>query len=130
MRSFSVTLVRSAVNISALSKSEGDIEGYSQRTMTMFVGVVALRYQHHTTQCCVVLITKCHNFHKHSHSPLTTMLLESGMNGRLEVTQFSVPTISGTVSVTRRDALCNTFGLTAPGSLNPYPMGKGQVVTQ
>ena len=29
----------------------------SQRTLAMFVGVVALRYQHH--------ITKCHNSHKH-----------------------------------------------------------------
>ena len=37
----------------------------SQRTLTMFVGVVALR--------CVVLITKCHNSHKHSQSRLTTM---------------------------------------------------------
>ena len=41
----------------------------SQKTLTMFVGVVALRYQHHTT--CVVLITECHNSHKHSQSPLT-----------------------------------------------------------
>ena len=31
----------------------------------MFVGVVAL--------CCVVLITECHNFHKHSQSPLTNV---------------------------------------------------------
>ena len=51
----------------------------------MFVGVVALRYQHRTTQsektrifgsslsasCIAVLITKCHNSHKHSQSPLT-----------------------------------------------------------
>ena len=36
----------------------------------MFVGVVSLRYQHHT--CCVVLITECHNSHKHSQSPLTS----------------------------------------------------------
>ena len=41
----------------------------SQRTLTMFVGVVAFRYQHHT---CVVLITECHNSHKHSQSPLTS----------------------------------------------------------
>ena len=34
----------------------------------MFVGVVALRYQH---QCCVVLITECYNSHKQSQSPLT-----------------------------------------------------------
>ena len=36
----------------------------SQRTLTMFVGVVALRY--------VVLITECHNSHKHSQSPWTS----------------------------------------------------------
>ena len=36
----------------------------------MFVGVLALRYQHHT-KCCVVLITECHNSHKHSQNPLT-----------------------------------------------------------
>ena len=35
-----------------------------KRTLTMFVGVVALRYQHHTTYC-VVLITECHNSRKH-----------------------------------------------------------------
>ena len=35
----------------------------------MFVGVVTLHYQHHTTG--VVLITQCHNFHKHNHSSLT-----------------------------------------------------------
>ena len=39
----------------------------SQRTLTMFLGVVALRYQHHG-----VLITECHNSHKHSQSPLTS----------------------------------------------------------
>ena len=33
----------------------------SYRTLTMFVGVVVLRYQHHMDN----------NFHKHSHSPLT-----------------------------------------------------------
>ena len=42
----------------------------SQRTLTMFVGVVTLHYQHH--MCYVVLITECHNSHKHSQSPLTT----------------------------------------------------------
>ena len=35
----------------------------------MFVGVVALRYQHH--------ITKCHHSHKHSPSPLTKLLREN-----------------------------------------------------
>ena len=40
----------------------------SQRTLTMFVGVVALCYQCHW---CVVLITECHNSHKHSQSSLT-----------------------------------------------------------
>ena len=38
----------------------------------MFVGVVVLRYKHHTTHICVVLITECHNSHKHSQSPLTS----------------------------------------------------------
>ena len=37
---------------------------HSQRTLTMFVGVVTLRYQHH--------ITECHNSHKHSQSPFTS----------------------------------------------------------
>ena len=37
----------------------------------MFVEVVALCYQHHTTRC-VVLITEGYNSHKHSQSPLTT----------------------------------------------------------
>ena len=50
------------------------------------------------------------------------MLLGSSKNGRLEVTQSSVSTISGTVSVIRRDAKSNTSGLTAPGSLNTCPM--------
>ena len=35
----------------------------SQRTLTMFVRVVALCYQHHTMEC--------HNSHKHSQSPST-----------------------------------------------------------
>ena len=48
------------------------------------------------------------------------MIFGSSRNGRLEVTQFSVPTISGTVSVIRRDALCKTSGLTSSG-----PMCKG-----
>ena len=44
----------------------------SQRTLTVFVGVVALHYQHY--MCYVVLITKCHNSHKHSQNPLTRKL--------------------------------------------------------
>ena len=44
---------------------------------------------------------------------ILVMLLGSNKNGRLELTQFSVPTASGTVSVIRRDALCHMFGLTA-----------------
>ena len=47
---------------------------------------------------------------------ILAMLLGSSRNGRSEVTQFSVPTTSETVSVIRRDAKRNTFGLTAPGS--------------
>ena len=39
----------------------------SQRTLTVFVRVVALR--------CVVLITECYNYHKHSSSPLTNVLV-------------------------------------------------------
>ena len=42
------------------------------------------------------------------------------------VTQFSVPTTSGTVSVIQRDAMRNTSELTAPGSLNTCPMCEGQ----
>ena len=42
----------------------------SQRTLTMIVGVMALRSQH---MCCVVFITECHNSHKHSQSPLTSI---------------------------------------------------------
>ena len=33
--------------------------------VAIWVGVVALRYQHHTTEC--------HNSHKHSQSPLTNL---------------------------------------------------------
>ena len=40
------------------------------------------------------------------------MLLGSSRNGRLEVTQFSVPTTSGTVSVIQRDAKSNMIILT------------------
>ena len=54
------------------------------------------------------------------------MLLGSSKNGRLKVTQISVPTTSGTVSVIRRNAKCNTSGLTAPGSPNTSPMCNGQ----
>ena len=50
------------------------------------------------------------------------MLLGSSRNGRLEVTRLSVPTTFGTVSVIRRNALCNKSELTAPGSLNICPM--------
>ena len=39
----------------------------SERTLTMLVGVVALRYQRPQW-----LITECHNSHKHSHSPSTS----------------------------------------------------------
>ena len=49
-------------------------------------------------------------------------IYRSIMNGRLAITQFSVITAPGTVSVIRRDALFDTSGLTAPGSLNTCPM--------
>ena len=52
------------------------------------------------------------------------MALGSSWNGRLEVTQFSVPATSGAVSVIWRDALRNTSRLAAPGSLNTHPMCK------
>ena len=39
-----------------------------QRTLAMFVGVVALCYQ------CVELIMECHNSHKHSQSLLTRVV--------------------------------------------------------
>ena len=39
---------------------------------------------------------------------------------------FSVTIIFETVSVLRRDALCNMFGLAAPGRLNTFPMRDGQ----
>ena len=52
------------------------IEGYlmsgccvvvSQRTLTMFVGVVA------PYLCCVILITECHNSHEHGQTPLAVV---------------------------------------------------------
>ena len=46
---------------------------------------------------------------------ILAMLLGSTRNGRLEVTRFSVFTTSRTVSVIKRDALCNASWLTAPG---------------
>ena len=57
------------------------------------------------------------------------MPLESSRNGRLEVSPFSASSTSGTVSLIRRDALSNTSGLTAPGSLNTCPMYEGQRCT-
>ena len=51
------------------------------------------------------------------------MLLGSSRNGRIKVTQLSVPTTCGTVSVTQRDALCKTSGLTAPGSQRAKGIG-------
>ena len=52
------------------------------------------------------------------YDSILAMLLELSKNGRLEATQFSVATSCETVSVIQRDALRNTFTLTAPGSLN------------
>ena len=54
------------------------------------------------------------------------MLLGTSRNGRLEVSQYSVSTTSGAVSVIRRDAKRNTSGLTAAGSLNTCPICEGQ----
>ena len=47
---------------------------------------------------------------------ILAMLLGSSRNGRLEVTQFSVPITSGTVIVIRRNVLRNTSRLTALSS--------------
>ena len=44
---------------------------------------------------------------------ILAMLLVSSRNGRLEVTQFSVPTPCGTVSVIQSFAKCNMSWLTA-----------------
>ena len=54
------------------------------------------------------------------------MLLGTSRNGRLEVSQYSVSTTSGAVSVIRRDAKRNTSRLTTPGSLNTWLMCEGQ----
>ena len=54
------------------------------------------------------------------------MLLGSSKNGRLELTLFSVPANSRTVSVILRDVKGNTSGLTAPDSFNTCPMCEGQ----
>ena len=43
----------------------------------------------------------------------------------LRKNSYQLP-VTMAVSVIRRDALCNTSGLTAPGSLNTCPMCKGQ----
>ena len=48
------------------------------------------------------------------------------MDGRSEVTRFSVPTTSGTASVIRRDAKINTSRLTAPEGFSTCPMCEGQ----
>ena len=57
---------------------------------------------------------------------ILAMLLGLSRDDRLEVTQFSVPITSTTVSVIRRDAKRNTSGLTARGSLNTYQCLKGR----
>ena len=62
------------------------------------------------------------------YDSILAMLLGSSRNGRLEVTPFSVPTTFGTVSVTQKDALCNTSRLTAPGSLSTCPMCEGWII--
>ena len=43
-----------------MQKRYFNIRRPSQTALTMIVGVVPLRYQHH--------MTECHNFHKHSQS--------------------------------------------------------------
>ena len=59
--------------------------------------------------------------------PLMTMTAsEQCCLGRLELTYFSIPTTSGTVSVIWMDALCNTSGLTALDSLNTCLMCERQ----
>ena len=57
---------------------------------------------------------------------ILALLFESSRIGRLEGTLFFLSTVSGTVSVTWRNAMCNTSGLTAPGSRNTWQMCKRQ----
>ena len=54
------------------------------------------------------------------------MLLGSSKNGILEVTKFSVPTTSGTVSVIRIGVMRNMSGLTKPGSLSTCSIFEGR----
>ena len=58
-------------------------------------------------------------------SCILATLLGSSKNSRLEVTPFSVPATSGTVSAIRRDEKRGTSGLTALGSLNTCLMCEG-----
>ena len=55
----------------------------------MFVGIVVLRYQHHTT-CCAVLITECHNSDKHNRSPLTSFSFVGWYGQRLTIVTTAV----------------------------------------
>ena len=61
-----ITLLNMTAKVQYSVKRKNQLSDFpsltSQKTVTMFVGVVALRYQHHL--CCMVLITECHNSHK------------------------------------------------------------------
>ena len=48
-------------------------------TLTMFVGVVA-QYQP-----VLILVTECHNSHKHSQNPLTTLNTMNRMKLKMEL---------------------------------------------
>ena len=57
---------------------------------------------------------------------ILAMLFGLSMNGRLELTPFSVPTISRLVNVNRKGIKQKMSGQTVPGSLNACPMCKRQ----
>ena len=67
----------------------------------------------------IIYYTSCQSLFV--YDSILAMLLELSKNGRLEVAQFSVPASCETVSVIQRDALRNTFTLTALGSFNTLP---------
>ena len=52
---------------------------FSQWTLSMFVGIVALHYQH-LIMCCVVLITECHNSQKNQPTYKTEETVNNGMS--------------------------------------------------
>ena len=53
---------------------------------------------------------------------ILVMLLGLSRNGRLEVTRFSIPTTSKTVSVIQRNEMRNSYELRAPGRFSACQM--------